>query len=160
MMLTNLSRETLIRNLEATAARVAGRAVTVRIIDHPRVYGLVQKNVDGRAVMDLHPDIFESIERFIDTFTHETAHIVRHFDSMPRRDVNKGVAREVTKQAIHLASRGGQASQVQQHESEADELAAKWQRVINTHYGGYVAITGDPIYSVLQILYHRVTKEN
>lgn len=155
-----LSQRELIANMEATAAKLAGRAVTVRIRELPsagnrKAQGLAQKDLTGRAVIDLDPAIFEDVQTFAFTFCHEAAHILLHFGSMPRRDTEKDVSADVRLQAIHTAQplRGNPI--VKRHEAEADTQAARWLDTVKQHHAGYTAMTRDPFFAVLQILYHK-----
>ncbi len=125
----------LIANLEATAAKLAGRAVIVRIRSHPGALGRAQKGPTGEAVIDLNPALFDpqNINAFAYTFAHEIAHVVKHFHLMPRRDVNKDAGLDLVKQVIQMNRPN---SQVRQHETEADELARQWLKAVNENYGG------------------------
>lgn len=150
-----MNRAELIANMEATAAKLCGRAVIVRIKHNPGAVGLAQKDLAGRAVIDLDPVVFENVKDFAETFTHEIAHIVKHFGSMPRRDTEKDASQEIQRHALILASLRGNPI-VKRHEDEADELASQWMAVIKQYHDGYTAATGSPYMAVLQILYHKV----
>jgi hypothetical protein len=152
-----MNRAELIANLEATASKLAGRAVIVRIKPQPGALGLVQKDLSGRAVMDLDPAIFEDVRTFAETFTHEAAHILKHFDSMPRRDIDRLVNKQIARQALHMAASNGSAI-VKRHEAEADATAARWMETVRRYHSGYALATGSPIMAVLKILYHKAEK--
>lgn len=152
-----MNQTEIIANLEATAAKLCGRPVTVRIKAHPGAHGLIQKSLDGRAVMDLHPAIFQDMQLFTDTFTHEAAHIVKHFDALPRRDVDKSAALEIQKEGMLLKLAATRPT-VKRHEDEAEALAKQWRRVVLDEYAGYIQACKIPLMAVLKILYHK-TKE-
>lgn len=156
-----MNQRELIANMEVCAERLTGRAVVIRLKSLPNVaglkaYGITQRDLDGRAVIDLDPANFQNVRTFAETFTHELAHVVKHFDGLPRRDIEQGIAREITKQALSLSSGTRGNPTVKQHEAEADALADEWMKVIDRHYLGYAEATHDPILAVLKILYHKV----
>lgn len=154
-MITNLSPRDLITNMQATAEKLTGRAVIVRFMDLPGgAVGLAKKDMQGRAVIDLDNSNLKSIALFVDTFTHELAHVAKHFDSMPRVDINKNPARDIALEALHMASPRGNPI-IKQHEDEAESLARVWRDVIGDHYSGYMLSVKDPALSVLKILYHK-----
>lgn len=164
-----LTHRELIANLEETARKLCGRAVTVRIRDLPalpmgeaqqvyKVCGVAQKSLDGRAVIDLDPAIFESVEDFAKNFTHELAHIKYHFEGMPRRDIEQDVTREAALQKMHL-TRNRRGNPTVRKEAEADAQSAAWMATVRRYHGGYEAATGDPYFAVLQILYHRTNEQ-
>ena len=155
-----MTRAELIANLEATAAQLTGRTVTIRIKELPnalgmKTFGITQRDLSGRAVVDLDPTIFENVKEFAETFTHELAHVVKHFWELPCRDIEQGIAQQVQRQALHLASNTRGNPIVKRSEDEAETLAAEWMKAVNRHYIGYLLATHSPIMAVLQILYHK-----
>ena len=145
----------LIANLEATAAKLAGRRVIVRIRKDPVAFGRMFKNLAGVCVIDLDPKVFEPgrEEEFLKLFTHEAAHAKLHFDIMPRTDGEMPkVSEAIIKQAYASKARN---PSYQQHEQEADALGGRWAYVVKSYYGSYTT-TSEPMLAILQILYHRI----
>lgn len=152
-----MRQDRLIRNMEAAAERLTGRAgVMVRFRHTPGSDGLAQKSLDGRPVIELAPALMDerNIKAFAEIFCHEAAHILLHFDTMPRRDIERSAAAAVRRQNVITERRPD--SLAARHEDEADRLAAEWMRVVRENYEGYRTATGDPHLAVLQVLYHRV----
>ena len=154
MMITKLSQTDLIANIEALAAKATGRAVMVRIMKLPgRAVGLAQKGLVGEAVIDLDPANLRDVRLFINTLTHELAHVIKHYYQMPRRNINKSVDLEVSRQALHMKLK---APTVTREESEAEALAARMREVIKAEYWSYMQSVKDPALTVLKILYHQI----
>jgi hypothetical protein len=152
-----LSYAKLIANLEATASKLAGRAVIVRLVEHPGAWGLTRKDLAGRAVIDLDPAIFQDVRKFAETFMHELAHVKRHFHLMKPTDIN--ALYTTAKSEQYSKARQKPASQAAQVEAEANQQAARWMETVKQYHSGYTAATRDPFYAVLQILYHKTGKE-
>lgn len=146
-----MNQAELILNIEATAAKLCGRVVMVRIRHYEGVSGLAQRDLNGRAVIDLDPALLDpcNVKEFAMTFAHEAAHILKHFDQLPGRDIDKGIDREISRARVHLAT----GTAYKQHESEADTQAARWMKAVNRLYPFYSS-GADPFITVLRILYH------
>ncbi len=158
MKVTKLSETELILNMEVCAEKVTGRAVIVRFMDLPGgAQGLAKKSLDGKAVIDLDTSTLRDIVLFVDTFGHELAHVIKHFATMPRVDINRSPARDIALEALHLKSPRGNPI-VKRQEDEADTLARRLREVVERHYWGYMQSVKDPALSVLKILYHELNR--
>jgi len=142
----------LIQNLEAAAGKLAGRPVIVRLKSHPGVLGLAQRQLDGRAVIDLDPALFlrANLATFKETFCHECAHVKAHFHQLPRRDPDQAVGREISKAQAHI--KAGNTAYTR-HESEADQIAAGWLKTLDRYHWDYWGGRGDEIIPALKVLY-------
>lgn len=149
------SRAELIINLEAVAAKLAGRPVTIRLCKPAGLMGRMYKNMQDACVIDLDPALLNDARTFAETFTHEIAHAKKHFASMPRVDVDAAPkVSEAIAQAVYAARYKRPADR--RHEAEADALAAQWMKAYYAHYPSYLmACEDEPIYAVLQVLYHK-----
>jgi hypothetical protein len=148
-----LSHAALIANMEATAAKLTGRSVIVRLVEHPGAIGLTRKDPAGRAVIDLDPEIFLDVRKFAQTFMHEAAHVKMHFHLIKPTDLN--VLYTTTESEQYTKARQKPSSQAAQLEAEANQQAAQWMATVKRYHNGYTDATGDAFYAVLQILYHR-----
>jgi hypothetical protein len=148
-----LTQTELLANMAATASKLAGRDVIVRIKEHPGALGLAQRDLAGRAVIDITPGVFANVALFAETFAHEVAHIKLHFHDLPRRDIDAPVQKQIARAALHMTA--SKPTAYKRQEDEADTLAARWMATLREHHSGYTSLTGDAIYSVLQVLYHK-----
>jgi hypothetical protein len=146
-----MNQDELIANMEATAERLTGRAVRVRFKHYDGTLGIIQRDLSGRAWIDLDPILQEPrhVRTFAEIFAHELAHAVKHFDLLPRRDIDQGVTREISKAQAHMKQR----TVYKDHENEAESLAAGWMKSIDKYLSYYVG-GQDPHLAVLKILYH------
>lgn|SRR5574340_246136 len=148
-----MTRAELLANMEATAKKLTGRAVTFRVRElGARTNGVIQKNLKGECVIDLDPRTLADVRLFADAFTHECAHAVKHFAGMPRRDIDKGRERQIALAVFHETSHKG-SPKVQAEENEAEALAAAWRQTVKRHYEGWLMAEKDPLLTVLKILY-------
>lgn len=148
----------LIASLEATAEKLTGRGVIVRIEEMPGFNCMVQKNTDGRAVLKLHPDTFEDVQDFTRTFTHECAHIVKHFHEIGRQDTGKPMSAAAARfhtERPRIAGLEHLRAIASRREEEAEALAANWRKAVDKHYISYLQACRDPIATVLTVLYHK-----
>lgn len=145
----------LITNLEATAGKLAGRPVIVRLKSHPGVLGIAQRQLDGRAVIDLDPALFKAanLATFKETFCHEVAHVKAHFHQLPRRDPDQAIEREIERAKAHTKAGNTAYSK---HESEADQIAAGWLKVLDRYHWEYWGGRGDAIIPALKVLYQKI----
>lgn len=150
-----MRHDDLIANLEATAGKLAGRPVIVRLKSHPGVLGLAQRQLDGRAVIDLDPALFKraNLALFKATFCHEAAHIKAHFLQLPKRDPDQAIEREISKAKAHVKAGNTTYSK---HETEADQIAAGWIKTLDRYHWHYWGGRGDAIIPALAILYQKV----
>lgn len=145
----------LIRNLEATAQKLTGRRVIIRIQEHHKaLQGMVRKDTSGAAVMDLHPRLFLEPVQFARYFTHELAHVIKHFDKIPASRIEQPINDRL--HTMYKRLKAGAVSKAwMDDEAEAERLADNWRNEINRYYQFYYRATGNPIMAILKILYHQ-----
>ncbi len=152
-----------IPELEELARHFTGRPVTVRLIAREGFDGGIHKDLAGRCVLELSPQLLEDADdnpsKFARTLCHELAHIVRHFDELPRVDADHGEQPNRAR-AEFLLSHPEIEPTVKRREDEANQLAGQWFEVIAREYRGYLSACGDPVMAILKILYHRVKGPN
>ena len=156
-MLTRLSQTELILNMEVTAQKATGRAVTVRIRKPYGASGRAGKSLTGEIVIDLDPAIFQNINHFAKIFCHELAHVVLHHGQMERADLDAPPKVRTDREYETLVALAQKVyPEINKRESEAEALAAKFMDVVHEHYWGYQSAVSDPVLAVLKILYHQV----
>jgi hypothetical protein len=164
-MPTDVKRLTaLVPELEATAQRLTGRPVRVRVRPMKGLLGLTQKDLQGRAVIDLDPGVFQDPKSLARTFTHECAHVRLHLDGLPRRDIDAVIKKESALSSFHSLLRSAPAGNpiadsIKRREQEAYDLADRWMAVVDDQYRSYLpACYYDGYMAVLKILYHEVKR--
>ena len=150
-----MKQSELIANLEATASALAKRAVTVRIRQpiNEQARGETYHAGGGRVVIDLAPEVFDSLRGFVRTFTHEAAHAKLHAAHAPTKDVNRPSASF----KISAVTMAGLLThpRMSKRETEAESQAQAWRDAIRERYiiAANTPTSDENLISVLRVLY-------
>lgn len=152
-MNTIKSRHELDASLNLVASKLAGRIVTVRLINPHGLAGRMYKDMQGNCIIDIMPDSLQDVDTFTELFTHEAAHAKLHFENMPR--VNGDIDTRIPESAARAVyAKRYERAEDKKHEHEADTLSRNWTNTVRKWYPSYT-ITDEPILAVLKILYHK-----
>jgi hypothetical protein len=133
-----MNKET-VEIMHAVARKLTGRSVTIRFEKTKTTRpanGAMYKGADGTPVIDIDPFWEYSPGEIFRIFTHELAHVVKHFGIMARVNTNDRTA------MYHAPSKRTDAA-TKSREEEAEALAETWRKYAVANWTRY----RDPRYS-------------